>query len=131
MCGSAALREYLVNHARPFIYSTGLAPAAAGAALAGIKLLSGNADRVKQLRENISNFKFRISKSPSPIIPLVIPGNTAVLKAQAKLKDKGFWVPAMRYPTVKKGSERLRISLRADHTIGQLQGLAQALDVHI
>ena len=148
VCGSRALRAYLINHARAFIYSTGLAPAAAGAALAAIQLLQRDESFVEGLRTNIQYFSQRLfelkvrpsifstrraellvptAKVISPIIPVILGANAAVLAKQAALKQKGFWVPAMRYPTVKQGSERLRVSLRADHSQPMVNNLCRAL----
>ena len=148
VCGSRALRAYLINHARAFIYSTGLAPAAAGAALAAVQLLQRDESFVEGLRTNIQYFSqrlFELKVRPSvlshsraellvptanilsPIFPIILGANAAVLAKQETLKQKDFWVPAMRYPTVKQGSERLRVSLRADHSQPMVNNLCRAL----
>jgi len=125
----AASREWidlLVNRARPFIYSTAPPPALAHAALHSLTLIrsdEGAALRAK-LRENIA----RIADSPTPVIPRVLGTNEAALSAAAALADTGFMVPAIRFPTVPRGSARLRISLSAAHPPEAIAALKAALE---
>ncbi|WP_425503683.1 aminotransferase class I/II-fold pyridoxal phosphate-dependent enzyme [Luteolibacter flavescens] len=111
---SAAWRDLLVNRARSFIYSTAPPPALAHAAMASLERIrsaDGEARR-SRLREYIA----RLSPGhPSPVIPVVLGGNEAALEAAARLEARGFLVPAIRYPTVPRGTARLRISLSAAH----------------
>jgi 8-amino-7-oxononanoate synthase len=112
----AASREWidlLVNRARSFIYSTAPPPALAHAALTALDLIRGAEGRSlrARLRENIS----QIADSPTPIIPRILGTNEAALSASTALADAGFMVPAIRFPTVPRGTARLRISLSAAH----------------
>jgi 7-keto-8-aminopelargonate synthetase-like enzyme len=75
------------------------------------------------LRENIS----LISDSPTPIIPRILGSNEAALSASAALAEAGFMVPAIRYPTVPRGTARLRISLSAAHPPETVAALTEAL----
>jgi 8-amino-7-oxononanoate synthase len=124
----AATREWidlLVNRARTFIYSTAAPPALAHAAIASLELIrskDGNLLREKLL-ENIT----LISDSPTPIIPRILGSNEAALAASAALADAGFMVPAIRFPTVPRGSARLRISLSAAHPPEGVRALKDAL----
>jgi len=125
----AASREWidlLTNKARSFIYSTAPVPSLAHAALVSLQLIrsaEGNTLRAR-LRENIA----RISEnSPTPIIPKVLGSNEAALAAAARLADAGFMVPAIRFPTVPRGTARLRISLSAAHPAEAVAGLAAEL----
>jgi 8-amino-7-oxononanoate synthase len=124
----AASREWidlLVNRARSFIYSTAPPPALAHAALTALRLIrseEGKSLRGK-LRENIS----LIADSPTPIIPRILGSNEAALAASAALAEAGFMVPAIRYPTVPRGSARLRISLSAAHPPEVVAALKDAL----
>ena len=124
----AASRDWidlLTNRARSFIYSTAPPPALAHAAIAALALIrsaDGNALREK-LRQNIS----LISPGRTPIVPKVFGSNEAVLLASAGLEEAGFLVPAIRYPTVSKGTARLRISLSAAHSADSIRLLAAAL----
>jgi 8-amino-7-oxononanoate synthase len=112
----AASRDWidlLVNRARSFIYSTAPPPALAHACLASLRLIHSPEGRElrSKLHENIA----RISNSPTPILPLHRGTNEAALAASASLEASGFLVPAIRYPTVPRGTARLRISITAAH----------------
>jgi 8-amino-7-oxononanoate synthase len=120
----AASREWidlLTNKARSFIYSTAPPPSLAHAALVSLRLIrsqEGKNLRAK-LRKNIS----LISDSPTPIIPRILGSNEAALSASAALSDAGFMVPAIRFPTVPRGTARLRISLSAAHPVAAVAAL--------
>jgi 8-amino-7-oxononanoate synthase len=126
----AASREWidlLINRARSFIYSTAPPPALAHAALASLNLIRSKEGRSlrEKLRANIS----RIADSPTPIIPRILGTNEAALNAAAKLADAGFIVPAIRYPTVPRGTARLRISLSAAHPPDAVAALRNVLQL--
>jgi 8-amino-7-oxononanoate synthase len=130
----AASREWidlLINKARSFIYSTAPPPSQAAASLAALNLLQteeGQAIRAK-LKKNISTFKVgrSILGTPSPIVPHIIGNNEAALAASKKLLDAGFLVTAIRFPTVPRGTARLRITLSAAHSSEQIEKLSVAL----
>ena len=108
-----------------FIYSTAPPPALAHAAIASLALIrsaEGNALRAK-LQENIA----RLAPQPTPIIPRVLGSNEAALAAARHLSKTGFLVPAIRYPTVPRGTARLRISLSAAHSPRAVEALASAI----
>jgi 8-amino-7-oxononanoate synthase len=124
----AASREWielLVNRARSFIYSTAPPPALAHAALTALDLIRGAEGRSlrARLRENIS----QIADSPTPVIPRILGSNEAALSAASALADAGFMVPAIRFPTVPRGTARLRISLSAAHPPEAVAALKAAL----
>ena len=123
---SAAWRDLLVNRARSFIYSTAPPPALAHAAMAALeRIRSADGElRRKQLRENISVLS---AKHPSPVVPVLLGGNEAALEAAARLEWRGFLVPAIRYPTVPRGTARLRISLSAAHPPETVAALASEI----
>lgn len=123
---SVAWRDLLVNRARSFIYSTAPPPALAHATMASLeRIRSADGDhRRKQLRENISVLS---AKHPSPILPVLLGGNDAALAAAARLEEHGFLVPAIRYPTVPRGTARLRISLSAAHPPEAIAALAKVI----
>jgi 8-amino-7-oxononanoate synthase len=117
LASSAAWRDLLVNRARSFIYSTALPPALAHASLASLALIrSAEGDSLrKKLRENIDAFS---PGHPSAVVPVILGGNDAALEAARLLEEKGFLVPAIRYPTVPRGTARLRVSISAGHSAG-------------
>lgn len=123
---STAWRDLLVNRARSFIYSTAPPPALAHATMASLERIhSTDGDlRRKQLHENISIFS---AKHPSPIVPVLLGTNDAALATSSRLEENGFLVPAIRYPTVPRGTARLRISLSAAHPAEAIATLVKAI----
>ncbi|MGL5016537.1 MAG: aminotransferase class I/II-fold pyridoxal phosphate-dependent enzyme [Luteolibacter sp.] len=124
----AASRDWidlLTNRARSFIYSTASPPALAHAALASLALIRSaeGASMRARLRENIAI----LSNQATPIIPKVLGSNEAALAAASALEDAGFLVPAIRYPTVPRGTARLRISLSAVHPSDAIHAVVSAL----
>jgi 8-amino-7-oxononanoate synthase len=124
----AASREWidlLVNRARSFIYSTAPPPALAHAALASLATIRSEEGR--ELRRRLSNNISILGESPTAIIPRVMGGNEAALAASASLAERGFMVPAIRFPTVPRGTARLRVSLSAAHPPEAVAALAGAI----
>ncbi len=124
----AASRDWidlLTNRARSFIYSTAPPPALAHAAIASLALIrSAEGDSLRaKLQENIA----RLSSQSTPIIPKLLGSNEAALAAASALENAGLLVPAIRYPTVPRGTARLRISLSAAHPPEAITALAACL----
>ena len=128
--------EWLIQRARSYIYTTGPSPMIAGALLAAIDRIVLADDLRTQLNHNIAqlrhgigqlNLPFTLLPSRTGIQALVIGDNAQTLKISAGLMDHGYWVPAIRPPTVAVGSARLRISLSAAHTSTHIDGLLGAL----
>ncbi len=133
ICGSRPLIDFLVNRARSFIFSTAPVPAAAAAAAAGIRFIQSKAgearrkqlwQRVKQLN---SKFKIQNSKFSGAIIPVLIGDEARAVTVASELRDRGIFVPAVRYPTVARGQARLRVTLTAKHASDDVALLASAL----
>jgi 8-amino-7-oxononanoate synthase len=117
--------DLLVNRARSFIYSTAPPPALAHAATVALALIrspAGSALRMK-LTDNLS----LLGNPPAAIIARVFGSNEAALAASAALADQGFMVPAIRFPTVPRGTARLRVSLSAAHPPQAVETLAAAI----
>jgi 8-amino-7-oxononanoate synthase len=140
ICGPRSLIEYLINRARPFVFSTAPVPAAAAAAAAGVRFVQSAAgeQRRRQLWSNVEAFNRRAepeNKSggterrhkPSAIIPIMIGEETRALKIAAALRDQGIFIPAIRYPTVGHGQARLRVTLSAAHEASDIAQLRAAL----
>ena len=124
----AASREWidlLVNRARSFIYSTAPPPALAHATITALQLI--RSDEGKSLRGKLRHNISIIADSPTPIVPHILGSNEAALAASSSLANAGFMVPAIRFPTVPRGSARLRISLSAAHPPEAVATLAAAL----
>jgi 7-keto-8-aminopelargonate synthetase-like enzyme len=134
VCGSRALADLLVNRARSLIYSTALPPAmvaAAGAAVEFVMSKSGETrcgelwKRVGELREGMAVRDAR--PIPSPIIPLLVGNETMAVGCSRRLFERGFFAPAIRYPTVGRGAARLRLSVTAAHRSEDIRSLLEAL----
>ena len=134
ICGSRALIDLLVNRARSFIFSTAPVPAAAAAARAAVEFVQsadGEARR-KTLWARIGEFQSSIANRQSPIpgaiIPLMIGDEREAVEAATTLREKGIFVPAIRYPAVARGKARLRVTLSAAHTAADVTELVTALN---
>lgn len=136
ICAAQQTIELLVNRARSFIYSTAPPPHIAATAAAAIDFLLSPAgeERVRKLRANLQQFseqmpgEFLLNPTPqSAIVPIMIGAEETALAASQWLSETGFFVPAIRYPTVAKGSARLRVTLSAAHTPEQIERLCEAL----
>jgi 8-amino-7-oxononanoate synthase len=126
--GSRALIDFLVNHARSFIFSTGMPPASYAAASAALKKIRQSPALRKKLWDNVAFFCARLGRKPiSPIVPIQIGAEARTLEVSRKLWEAGFFVPAIRYPTVARGRARLRISISAAHSKKQLEQLIRQL----
>ena len=120
--GSATMIDYLRNMARASIYSTAMPPAMAFA-------LSVAITAVREAHKARIHLQSLIEEwgAESQIIPHLVSSNKEVLCLSEELKEKGFFVPAMRFPTVKKGEERLRISLMSGHSKEDIKNLKNLL----
>ncbi len=129
-----AVIETLVQIARPYIFTTAGPPLAAEALRASLRILRDDTARRAHLFALIARFRSRLSGGPwtlldssTPIQPLMVGGNAAAVELADALWRRGFWVPAIRPPTVPKGTARLRITLTASHTRSDVDALADAL----
>ncbi|HQZ28162.1 MAG: 8-amino-7-oxononanoate synthase [Verrucomicrobiales bacterium] len=126
ICTTRPLVDLLVNKARSFIYSTAPGPALAATVEETLDFVSG--PRGDRLRARLQTNREALSPgAPSAIIPLILGENDVTLAASSHLQERGFLVPAIRYPTVPKGSARLRLTLSAAHTSAQIDLLKDAL----
>jgi len=133
-CGTRLLAAYLVNHARPYIFSTALAPASAAAARRAV-FLCGQEPRRRErvlslaeaLRGRLREAGFDAGLSTTQIVPIILGTPEAALEAQGRLEGACILAPAIRPPSVPAGSSRLRVSLSAAHTEEDVARLVGAL----
>lgn len=128
--GSRKLMSYLASKGRPFIYTTALPPAVCAAGIQGLRLIQSRPDLRKRLWDNTQYFKsqlrvrgFDLRGSATPIIPVMIGSEKKTLHIANALWKKGFFIPAIRPPTVPKGQSRLRLTFTALHTKKHLDQL--------
>jgi 8-amino-7-oxononanoate synthase len=133
--GNSDLKEYLVNFARSFIYTTGLSPHSVATILVAYKYLNQTKE-LQKLKENINFFnqqkqllgiKPLFVYSKSAIHSAIIPGNKKVKNIAAQLQEKGFEVKAILSPTVPEGQERLRFCLHSYNTEKEMQDMLSEL----
>jgi 8-amino-7-oxononanoate synthase len=132
VAGSATAIEYLLNKGRSYIFTTAAPPAIACALSKSLQIIrNGDAlranlmARIAQLREGLAGKP--LLPSATAIQPYIVGDNEAALALSKALWERGLWVPAIRPPTVPKGTARLRISVSAAHTAGDIDHLLSAL----
>jgi len=135
VAGSATLCEWLMNRARPFVFTTASPPALAAASLAALGIAREEPWRRERLRTNARRLRAGLDAlgRPAPgeadghIVPVLTGGAEATVRAGRLLLERGFLVGAVRPPTVPPGTSRLRLTLSAAHTPEQVDGLLAAL----
>ena len=138
ICGSRSLIEWLINRARSFIYSTAPPPGIVSAALAAVNFLGSSEGeerrlllwkRVELMQELLPTGELnkKATNAASAIFPWIVGDEQAAIDLASALQTEGFFVPAIRYPTVAKGSARLRITVTALHEEDQIRSLCQTI----
>jgi 8-amino-7-oxononanoate synthase len=134
VAGSRPLADWLTSRARTFIFTTALPPAACGAALAAVDIARTDLPRRRHLRaltlrmkDGLAELGFDVEAVVAPIFPVVLGEEWPALEASRRMRDRGFFVRAIRPPTVPHGTSRLRVSLTAGHVEGQVDGFLAAL----
>ena len=135
IAGAGHAVEYLMQRTRSYIFATAAPPMVAHTLRASLRVIADEQWRRDRLRELVALVReqsrlpggWRLGESQTAVQPLIIGSNEAALHAMQQLWDQGYWVPAIRPPTVAPGTARLRLSLSAAHTVQDLQRLLQAL----
>ena len=136
VAGSEALIEYLIQKARPYVYTTALPAALAEATRQSLTLLQQEPERRARLLQNIRHFKAlidqagltpRLMPSSTAIQPVLMGDNQTALGVAQRLYDQRLMIPAIRPPTVPEGSARLRITLSANHRFAEIEQLTHEL----
>lgn len=135
VASSQAVRDYLIQHARPFLFSTSHPPAVTAACMAALDVLESEPYWIKRLWSNTRYFKqklqnlgFDIGQSQTPITPIIVSEETVALQMAAALREEGVFVQGIVYPTVPKGKARLRTIVTAEHRQEELDQCLQALE---
>jgi len=134
VAGSQRLIDLLVNRSRPYIYSTACPGPVAAAAVAAIDMVATQPERRRQLLTNVRHLRSQLeqhglpfSPGPSQIIPLTLGDEWRVIKAATALTEHGYFVPAIRPPTVPHGEALLRLSVCMGHEQRSLVDVARSL----
>jgi 8-amino-7-oxononanoate synthase len=127
--------DWLINRAHTYIYTTAMPPFIGAALGESLRLIANAQERrnrlqrlIQQLRSVLASVnRWTLLMSATPIQPLIIGENALASDLSRKLLTHGIWVPAIRTPTVPKGTARLRISLSAAHHEDEIDALGAAL----
>ena len=127
VAGKQVTIDWLKNRGRPFLFSTGLPPAAVGAAIEAIKMLMESTEYTDRLWDNAKHFKsglgklgFNTGNSETPITPIIVGDEAKTLEFSKKLFSNGVFSGPIVFPTVPKGTGRVRCMVTAGHTKAQL-----------
>jgi 8-amino-7-oxononanoate synthase len=138
VCGSRRSIDWLINSARPYIFSTALAPPLAAAARRAVSVVQSEPQRrhhilalAEQLRHELHELGCPIGDSRCQIVPVIVGTPRAAVALSRCLEEQGLLVPAIRPPSVPEGTARLRISLSAGHTEEDVRQLVVALRVRM
>ena len=133
LAGTAALRDYLINTSKAFIYTTAQPPAITAAASAAIRIIQNEPERRERLWTNrnalyaaLHGMGWQLTDTQSPILPIIVKSPETALKLSQALYEDGVYVPAIRPPTVPKDGSRLRLTVSSEHTKDELEKVVTA-----
>ncbi len=129
VCGKKALIDYIKSSARGFMFSTALPPSIIAATKSSLQIIKDNKALSLKPIENACMFSklLNLKEAESAIVPLIIGDSSKAVEYSKKLEEYGFYVPAIRPPTVPKGTARLRFSFSALHTKKQIEELVKII----
>ena len=123
VAGSAALADYLTQRSRPQLFSNALPPTVAASALAAVRIVEQQPERVERLRDNARYFREQIIEAgftplpgETPIIPIIVGETAAAIQMSDALLDEGVFVTGFGYPVVPQGQARVRCQISAAHS---------------
>lgn len=139
-CGGAIIAadqvviDYLINKARPFIFTTAPSPVLAAVSITALELIRNEPQRRLRLKQNsemlrkiLGTMGFDTGQSTTHIVPAILGSAERAVSVAASLFENGYFAAAIRPPTVPAGKERIRISVQCDHTVEQIEGLCRTL----
>jgi 8-amino-7-oxononanoate synthase len=136
VAGPAEVIELLTSTARTFIFDTALPPAIAAAAACALRIVrdpegdelrSRSRAHSARVRDELRGLGYDVRGEEGPIVPVIAGGERAALVLARGLDERGLYAPAIRPPTVRPGSSRLRLTIRADHTAAEIDVLLRAM----
>lgn len=134
VAGSHSLIDWLINRARPYVFSTAMPAAVCAAGVAALDIVRDEPERREQLlaraerlRTELAQQGWDVGRSASQIIPIMVGTPDSATNLSARLREQGFYVPAVRPPTVPEGESCLRVSLTWGHDEATVAGLIEAL----
>jgi 8-amino-7-oxononanoate synthase len=134
VCASRTFCDAVVNLGRPYIFSTSVPPGVAGAAEAAVGVMRAEPDRQQRVRRLATHVRdalkaegLEVPAGDSPVVPVILGEEAAALEAAERLLSEGILAPAIRPPTVARGSSRLRVTLSCEHTDAEVEQLIAAI----
>ncbi len=134
VCGSRRLADWLVNRARPYVFSTAVPPPGCAAAAAALEIVQQEPsrraellERAAVLRQRLRGQGWNLGSSDSQIIPIIVGDAASALRLSARLRESGILAPAIRPPSVPVGQSLVRISLGYAHSLDMIESLCSAL----
>jgi len=133
VAGAAALTDYLTQRSRPQLFSNALPPTVAASALAAVRLVEAEPQRVETLRQNTTYFREQITEAgfkpipgETPIVPIIVGETAAAIQMSDMLLDEGVFVTGFGFPVVPQGTARVRCQISAGHTRDDLDEAVRA-----
>ncbi|MFC8151118.1 8-amino-7-oxononanoate synthase [Bacillus paralicheniformis] len=132
VAGSKPLIDFLLNHARTFIFQTAVPPASCAAACKALDIIEDSRDKRRLLQSSVNTIKrgledigFTVKGEDTPIIPVMIGDPQKAVRFANGLKEKGIDAPAIRPPTVAEGESRIRLTVTADRRLRDIEALLE------
>lgn len=136
VCGSQVLIDFLLNHARTFIFQTSLPPAICAASCKALEIMEHSKEKrqlllsnVKKIKTSLVNMGYSVKGDDTPIIPVIIGDTHKTVIFAKRLQEKGIFVPAIRPPTVASGESRIRLTVTADHCLREIDYLLESFNL--
>jgi glycine C-acetyltransferase/8-amino-7-oxononanoate synthase len=133
VCAGAETVDYLVNRARPFVFSTALPPTSVAAAGAALAILEAEPERVERLQANAAALReglaaegFAAASHPTQIVPVLVGEAEPTMELCERLLERGVFAQGIRPPTVPEGSSRLRLTVMSTHDAEELREAARS-----
>jgi 8-amino-7-oxononanoate synthase len=130
VAGSKVLIDFLLNHARTFVFQTAMPPAICAASYAALEIIEESSKKRQRLFSNVKNIKssleemgFIVKGDLTPIIPVIIGEPEDAVNFSVKLQENGIFAPAIRPPTVPNGESRIRLTVTSDHSSNEIDYL--------
>ncbi len=134
IAGDKILLDYLRVTARPYMFSDPIPPAIVAGLIKALEIIGGSSKQREELEglaiyliDELRNLGFTVKDSKTPIIPLIIGDEEKTILLSAFLRENGIFAPPIRYPAVRKGEERLRLTLMTTHKKSDIDILLKAL----
>lgn len=136
VAGSKVLIDFLLNHARTFIFQTAIPPSICAASYAALEIIEHSKEKrkllvskVKQIKTSLEEMGYTVKGDYTPIIPVIIGDTEMAVIFSNRLQEKGIYAPAIRPPTVPIGESRIRLTVTSDHSFKEVDYLLESFNL--